>query len=808
MGRRKVHTPYEQNVPRVVVAKKKMTQRRAASTKDSDRRKSGGSAFNKRLLFVSRHIILWLVIGLGAYWLWLDREVAQTFETRRWSLPARVYARPLELYPGAVVSHQRLIGELENLGYERSDRVQRRGQYSVSSAHIEFLTRGFEYWDLPEYSRHARVVFGATGIAEFIDVSSGTAIDLMRLEPVEVGRLNPLRFEDRQLLSFEELPPRFVAALVALEDHRFFAHFGVDVFGLARAMLSNLRAMRFVQGGSTLTQQLVKNFYLTRERTLRRKLTEMLMSFSLELRYDKTQILETYVNEVFLAQDGNRAVHGFGLAAQFYFGKPLSELDMPSLATLIGLVKGPTVYDPRRRPAAALKRRNVVLSVLHQRGLIDRAELAMARAQAIGLRSKESTAATGNPAFLAQVKRQLLREYSADDLKSAGLNIFTTLDIALQASAEQATKDTLHAIESSNAVRDLQAAMVIAEPRSGEILAMIGGREPHFAGFNRALDARRPVGSVIKPFVYAYALSRPQDYSLATMLRDTAVSWTDPNGGIWKPANFDGREHGQLSMLEALTRSLNLATVNLGLELGVNETRDYLRKLGLQHSPPAYPSIFLGAIELSPFELTELYTTLANDGFQVPLRAIFDVTGQNHKKLTRYGLKIRRVMEPATAALVRHAMTRVVMRGTARGLLRAFPDKQPLAGKTGTSDDNRDSWFAGFGANRLAVVWMGRDDNTVTGLTGASGALRLWTSAMQQAGLEALPNTLPAELAWQHVDLRRGVIVPDHCNNAERVPVHRRSSLRTMLTCTADTYAPPERTKRAGFIDRLRGFFD
>jgi len=779
------------------------------------RRKGRGAQAKRRFdwlrgpLFVLRHAVLWLMFGVVAYWLWLDHEVARTFETRRWALPARVYARPLELYPGAAISRQRLLDELGYLGYQRTGMPRARGQFAASQSRIEFISRGFEFWDLPEASRHVRVSFAGDKLAQIVSNDTATPIDLMRLEPAEIGRINPRQFEDRRLLSYAELPPQFIAALVAVEDRRLFEHHGFDVMGFGRAMLSNLRAMRFVQGGSTLTQQMVKNFYLTRERTLARKLTEVMMALSLEWRYEKKQILETYVNEVFLGQDGNRAVHGFGLAALFYFGKPLDELDLPALATLIGMVKGPSVYDPRRHPRAATKRRNVVLEVLHKHDLVTAVELAKWRVKTVKIRAPGIGLAQANPAFMALVKRQLLLEYSADDLKSAGLNIYTTLDIASQSRAESATHNAVAALEKSGKTRNLQVAAIIVEPASGEVFSVIGGRNPEYDGFNRALDARRSVGSVIKPLVYSLALSRPQEYSLATMLKDQAVRWTDSQGEIWEPRNFDRREHGDLTMLEALTRSLNLASVGLGMQLGLEAVRDHLRHLGVGRDLPAYPSLLLGAVEMSAFELAETYTALANEGFQVPLRAIIDVTDQNQQKLSRFSLKIRKVMTPQTAALVRFAMTRVVQRGTARGLNDGFAAVMPLAGKTGTSNDHRDSWFVGFGANRLAVTWVGRDDNQDTGLTGSRAALPLWSGIMQRQGLMPLSTELPAKLAWRYVDLRRGVVIPSSCNNGENIPVHEDSALVTMANCVGeDIPASTPPVSRRGFFERFRGLFE
>jgi len=757
----------------------------------------------RTLRFYARHLALWMVVGLLGYWLWLDREVAETFRDRQWSLPARVYARALELYPGAGVSRERLLRELSYLGYEKVDRPRNRGEFATLDASVDIFVRGFDYWDMPEVPRHIRVAFDRNGVTRVSDAHD-LPVDLLRLDPVEIGSINPTRFEDRKLLGFEELEGSFVDALIAVEDRRFFEHHGVDLFGLARAMWTNLVARRWVQGGSTLTQQLVKNFYLTSERTLTRKLIEVMMAVSLELRFGKREILETYVNEVFLGQDGDRAIHGFELAAQFYFGRPLRELDTGSVALLIGMIKGPSVYDPRRRPDAARQRRDVVVNVLLQRGMIDAEEAVRILEQPVRLRPRSAKGGAVTPTFMTLVKRQLQHEYSAADLNEAGLNIFTTLDIDLQEQAEKAVQSTLKRIEANGKRSGLQAAAVVVEPHSGEILGLIGDRNPAFAGFNRALDARRPIGSVIKPFVYAYALSQPERYALYSPLADTAVTWTDRTGKTWQPRNFDGEEHGQVSLLDALTRSLNLATVNLALALDLVRIRDYLGRLGFEDSLPAYPSLVLGAVEMTPLELTGLYTTLANDGYQVPLRAISAVTNHEHQKLKRYGLELRSAMDSETAALVRFAMTRVVSHGTARAVRQTLPAVQPLAGKTGTSNDNRDSWFVGFGGNRLGVVWVGRDDNSVTGLTGSSGALPVWSAVMQGTALEPLGDSLPDALTWEWVDLRRGIAVPAGCANAERIPVHRRSYLDRAAQCSESLAPPPVPD---GIIDRMRGFF-
>lgn len=754
--------------------------------------------------FYLRHLVVWALLAGVAYWLWLDREVVTAFENRRWDLPARVFARPLELYVAAALAPARLASELRQLGYEKVPSPRASGQFAEAPGSIEFSSRGFAFWDAAEPPRHVRVNFNDGRIAGIADLQSAAPVDLMRLEPLEIGRINPKRFEDRKLLKLEEVPPEFVAGLVAVEDRRFFRHHGVDFTGLLRALWVNVLAQRLAQGGSTLTQQLVKNLYLTRERKLSRKLNEMLMAVSLERRYSKQQIIETYINEVFLGQDGDRAIHGFELAANFYFAKPLAELDVAERAMLIGMVKGPSAFDPRRRPERALARRNIVLGVMAEAGLLAPDSLAAWRARPLRLHVGARPGGRDFPAFISVVRRQLLREYDADVLNAAGLNIFTTLDVDVQRAAEAGIARTIEALEKGSKRKGLQAAFVVAAPASGEILAMVGDRNPHYAGFNRAVDARRPIGSLVKPFVYAAALDQPERFSLLTPLADVAVNWADERGRKWQPKNYDADEHGEVTLLYALTRSLNLATVNLGLRLGLDNVARYLEQLGLGEHLAPYPSLLLGAVDLSPLALAELYTVIANDGFRIPLRAISAVTDQQQRKLNRYALRLKPVMQPATAALVRYALTRVVAEGTARGLGRELPGIGPLAGKTGTSNDSRDSWFAGFGGNMLAVAWVGRDDNAPVGLTGSSGALKVWAASMKTAGIEGVKPGLPADVQWQRVELMTSEILPAECPGGVLIPMHRRSPRIVREQCGAAHTTPPS---SGSILDRFRNIW-
>lgn len=755
------------------------------------------------------------ILLVALYWAWLDRKVVDTFETSRWSLPAKVYARPLELYVGQEVSVERLQAELIQLGYLQTDQIEKHGQYLTSDNSVEIFTRGFAYWDVPEPPRIVNVQIQNNRVALISSEEGNEQIALMRLDPVLIGKLHPRRFEDRELLSFDSLPIDFIEILIAVEDQKFFFHNGIDFSAIFRAAVNNFHAKRYMQGASTLTQQLVKNFYLSSERTLKRKFTEILMALSLEFRHSKEEILEVYCNEVFLGQDGNRAIHGFGLASLFYFGKPLDEISVPEIAMLVGMVKGPSIYDPRRHPKDSLKRRNVVIDVMKSAGLINASQVEDYKGQPIVLSQVRHVSKRKHPAFMNLVQRQLQRDYSYKDLNESGLRIFTTLDWHLQAHAEKVLPETIQAIESDRSKRDLQAAAVVADPRNGEILVLVGDRNPRTDGFNRATDAIRPIGSVIKPFVYAYALGQPAKYSLVSLLSDRKIQWTDSKGVTWSPKNYDGKEYGTVTMLEALTKSLNLSVISLGFELGLEQIREYLIGLGVEKNFSAVPSLLLGSVEMSPLKLTELYTPLANDGFRVPLQSIKNVTTKSNKKITRYGLEIQKVMEVETANLVRHALVRVVSIGTARSLQTNFPNAQPLAGKTGTSNDNRDSWFVGFGSDKLGVTWVGRDDNSSTGLTGGSGALPIWAAVMEGAVLRPLVANYSAKINLSNVDLRSFSKIPAECADGELVPLHSESWIREVVDCDSivsdGVFSPVSSSRqkvKRSILDRFKNLFD
>lgn len=714
------------------------------------------------------------LVVLAVFAVYLDAVVQEKFSGKRWTVPAKVYARPLELFVGQKLAKDDFLKELDALGYRRESAVAGPGGVSVAGNNIELHSRGFQFYESTEPSQRVRVRFSGDYVAGLTQAGGGN-LAVARLEPLLIGGLYPAHQEDRVLIKLEQVPPYLVETLVAIEDREFFNHFGVSPKGIARAVWINATAGQLRQGGSTLTQQLVKNFYLTNERTLVRKATEAMMAVLLELHYDKKDILEAYLNEVFLGQDGQRAVHGFGLASQYFFSQPLSELKLDQVALLVGMVKGPTYYNPRRNPERALERRNLVLDVLAAQGVASVEEVDAAKQKPLGITRRGSLADSSFPAFLDLVKRQLREDYQEQDLTEEGLRIFTSFDPIMQLKAESALAGTLKRLSGRKGVDQVEAGMVVTSPESGEVQAIIGSRQPRFAGFNRALDAVRPIGSLIKPAIYLTALERPSQYTLTSLLEDQPFSIKGQDGQVWRPQNYDRKAHGTIYLYQGLVNSYNLSTAKLGLEIGVPEVLKTLNRLGVEQEWPAYPSMLLGAGGLSPMSVASMYQTLANGGFNTPLRGIRAVLTAEGEPLKRYPYQIQQRFDSGAIYLLQNAMQRTMSEGTGRSVYSQLPRSLALAGKTGTSNDSRDSWFAGFSQDVLAVVWLGRDDNGPTPLTGATGALQVWTDFMRQA--DPLPLDMPVPdnvvLAW--VDASSGQGTDPSCPNAVQMPYIRGS---------------------------------
>ncbi|MFQ5660495.1 MAG: penicillin-binding protein 1B [Gammaproteobacteria bacterium] len=701
--------------------------------------------------------------------MWLDHHIQDKFEGRRWSLPARVYAGPLEIYPGLTLSISRLERELLSTGFVQHAHLNHSGQYRRSHHALEFVKRPFRFWDGKEQRASIHVSFDGDRISSMRDNRTGKPLSVVRLEPRLIGKIYPAHNEDRVLLSSDETPAFLLKTLVAVEDRSFYHHFGIDFRGILRALFMDIRQGGFSQGGSTLTQQLVKNYFLSPHRTFRRKFNEMIMAVLLELHYSKNEILSAYINEVYLGQHGARSIHGFGTAAEFYFGRPLNELRIEHIALLVGLVRGASYYNPRRHPQRALERRNLVLRLLHDQGYLSKEETTLAQSRPLGVTGKPTWGRAKYPAFLDLVRRQLLRDYKMKDLRNEGLRIFTTLEPDIQDTVEHIAGKKLRELEKRKGVKlnSLQMASVILRIGTGEVLAVIGGRDRQLDGFNRALDAKRPIGSLIKPAIYLTALSRPDRYNLLTLIDDTPVAVRQKDGALWQPRNYDRKPHGKVLLGDALKHSYNLASVRLGLDVGLDKVISTLHKTGIDAAIKAYPSLLLGSLELAPIEVAQMYQTLANGGFQVPVNTIRAVLDRYNRPVQRYGIEVRQTLDPVPVFLLDFLLTEVVRDGTARALNQSMRGRQPLAGKTGTTNDLRDSWYAGFGDELLAVTWMGRDDDQPTRFTGSSGALQLWSAMMNAIQLQPLQLRAPEGIKWLNILNKTG---GKHCPDQKAIP--------------------------------------
>ncbi|MFT7174795.1 MAG: penicillin-binding protein 1B [Halioglobus sp.] len=716
----------------------------------------------------TRHLLLKFAIAgcviAGLILAYFDAKITSTFTNKMWELPATVYARPLELFVGANLTKSDLAFELESLGYRPVSAPDEPGQSAQNGNRFDIYARGFKFPQELEPRRRVRVVLEGGRVASLS--SRGLDLDLMRLDPVRIGGIYPSHGEDRLLVRVDDVPESIRLGLLAVEDRDFYEHWGFSVTGIGRALLSNLRSGQVVAGGSTITQQLVKNYYLTPERTLIRKLTEVVMAVLLEFHSTKDEILEGYINEVYLGQEGPRSIHGFALAARHYFDTPLDQLGLHQQALLIGIIKGPSLYNPLRNPDRARQRRDVVLDVMAGQEVISPEHALIAKAMPLGL-NVQGRFRHSYPAFLDLVRRQLRLEYHDDDLTTLGLSIFTSFDPLIQRNIERSTTQVMDELDSTGV---LQSATVVTRFDTGEVAAVVGGRNVRYAGFNRALDARRPAGSLLKPAVYLAALEQPEKYTLATPLEDSQVTVEGPSGNQWQPRNFDRVSHTDVLLHTSLSKSYNLATARLGMTIGLDSVVDMLRRLGIDGPIPEVPSLTLGAGEYSPMHMAAMYQTIAAGGFRMPLRSIRDIVDSRGQALKRYPLEYDRTVSLQAMHLLHYAMREVVREGTGRGVYRFLKSDFEVAGKTGTTNENRDSWFAGFSGDLLAVSWIGYDDNESTQLTGSSGALKIWAHFMAAASKQSLSYRMPDGIETHWIDSRTGQLTLEGCPNARLLP--------------------------------------
>ncbi len=728
--------------------------------------------FSRRLVLPVLAVLAVGLASVGLYCYYLDRKVTHQFEGRRWTLPAQVYAAPLELYAGLTLSGDEIENELKRLQYRKVEKLERPGTYRRQGSRIEVALRAAQFADESRPAQILAIGTDRTSITALRE-SNGADVPIVRLEPLLIGSIFPTHGEDRIVVTPDEVPPLLPAALKAVEDRKFDTHHGIDPAAIARAMWANIKAGGIAQGGSTLTQQLVRSYFLTTDQTFSRKFREAVMAIALEAHFTKADLMNAYINEIYLGQDGQRAVHGFGLASQFYFGKPLAELDLSEVALLVAVVRGPSYYDPRRRPQRVRARRDLVLKILAEQKVITPAQAKAAAKRPLGVLTRNSGGYY--PAYLDFVRRTLRRDYREEDLTEAGLRIFTNLDPRVQEDAERTLEHELERLDRVHAAavrrrsskndntEPLEGAVVVTSPQSGDVIAIVGGRRVGYNGFNRALDAVRPMGSLVKPFVYLTALETKR-YTAASIIQDEPVDVRLRNGTHWRPENFTRQVYGPVPIVRALAESLNLATVGLGLDVGLPDVTKTLMEFGLTRKPVEVPAMLLGSVSVTPIEAAQLYGGLASGGFRTQLRAVRAVISADGKPLRAFPLEVTPVADAAAVYQLDRMLELVMERGTGRAARAVLPPHLVVAGKSGTSSDQRDSWFAGFSGSHLAVVWVGYDDNSPTEFTGSSGALAVWSHLIASLDTSSRNMPMPESLVDVPIDFSTGLRVNAGCS--------------------------------------------
>ncbi len=686
----------------------------------------------KKIIISVSLVVILSTIGITLYGWYLSTRIEQRFSARRWSIPSKVFSDTTLLYPGQRINRELFHAKLLNLDYRSVPHLpDKRGEMKISPASIDIFLRDLK---TPWQNRQGfalRIVFDRDRIQIIKRADNGKDLPILELEPEEIMLFFGPERERRQLVSIKEVPEHLIHAVLAAEDHRFYQHLGIDPRGILRAFLANLRHAAIKQGGSTLTQQLAKNYFLTPDRTLTRKFKEIVLSVVMEIKYEKNEILEIYLNEIYLGQKGSAAINGVGEASYFYFGKPVTELSRAESATIAGLIKAPNHYSPYLDKARCRDRRNDVLRAMHTQGWLAEKELQsdmQIPVNTVGFTVHGKKA----PYFIDYLANQLTGLYRPEVLSSLGLSIYTTIDTQVQMAAEKALEEGLARLEQLNPTlrrsdsdRQLQGAIIVMQPKTGYILAMVGGRSYSISQFNRITQAKRQPGSAFKPFVYLAALD---EFKPTSFLSNDAKIYT-VDGKDWEPQNFQPVTAFTVTLREALKMSYNLATVDLAMQTGLDRIVNLASRLGFSTTIKPYPSLALGAFEVIPLELARAYCVFAADGVQPHPLSLKGVLNENGEILEQKHMEIERLIPPAKAFIMNHMLQTVVTEGTARSL-KSKGISWPVAGKTGTTNDFKDAWFVGYTPEILALVWVGFDNGDSLSATGSSAALPIWADLM------------------------------------------------------------------------------
>ena len=747
-------------------------------------------------------LIIVFVISLAVIAI-IDSRVTNKLEGVLWTVPAKVYSRSLDLAEGLSINKSNLLRELKMLSYSEKKNPTKPGEYFYNSNKLNIFLRGYE-----DQNSGLFEIFIRDGRVEEITNQLGLSVDLVKLEPIAIGGMYPSHMEDRILLSWPQVPSILIDTILSVEDQTFFNHKGISLRSISRAFFTNVKAGDIEQGGSTITQQLAKNLFFSPEQTIKRKIMEAIAALLIEFHYSKEEILLAYINDVFLAQSGKRAVHGFGMGAQHFFGTSLMNLETDQIALLVGMLKGPSLYNPRRNPNNATNRRNLVLKILQKGGHISLSSLEEMKTRPLRVIKPSFRSETRYPAFHDLVRLELRENYQDSELRTQGLRIQTNLDPVLQESLESSIKKTKIELVNKygNKLNELEGAAIAVDIISGEVKAVVGSSSPSEFGFNRSINAIRPIGSLVKPFIYLTALNKYDQYTLTTILDDSKLSF-ESGGEIWEPNNFDKKYHGKIPLHVALWQSYNIASARLGMELGYDSVQETFSKLGITKTIERYPSLFIGSFEMSPFDAIQSYQVIAADGFYSPLRSIRDIQDLKGEIDLSYPYKIEQRIRPEPLHLLKFAMKQTFISGTARGYPRKKIESWQAGGKTGTSDDQRDSWFVGFAGDILVLVWLGFDDNRPTPLTGRSGALEVWKNFIDDIQPTTVKGNNFSRIKYVWVDKKDGLLSGEKCKNSLLVPFINGTEPNTIPAVRNRCATKPEKNT-SDVMQKLRKVFE
>ena len=713
---------------------------------------------------------LFASIALAFYLVYLDAWVQDKMHGPKWEKPIKVFARPLQIYPNLYLSKSELEQELQLLGYQKRNTITAMGQYKAARHYVEFFRRDFVYLDGEIQAERLRIGFDNNRVVAVESKSEGAwkRLSLAYLDPLLISRKSAKSNEDREILDLSLVPEWMVDTLLVVEDKDFYHHHGVSFMAIARALVANISAGRKVQGGSTLTQQLAKNLLLNDSRkTYFRKFKEALIALILDYRFSKDAILEAYLNEIYLGQNGARAVHGFALASKFYFNKALAELDKHEFALLIAMVKGPSYYSPVRQQKRAKGRRDLVLQLMVSENIIGSDEYQYFVDLPMTLNMQKTKGRSLYPSYMQLVDKELV-QIELDKDANDGILIFTAMDPLLQSGYQKSFTRSLETLERRHKQKQLNGGIVSIGLDEGGVLAVVGDRNNNFGGFNRALSADRNIGSLVKPAVYLTALQNSK-FHLGSTINNDPVTMKNNKGRLWQPENYDKTSGGEVLLYDALSKSMNLPTVHLGMEVGLNKVASTLQRLGVEEKINKYPSLLLGALSMTPYEVAKSYLPLASYGQNMKVGAITAITTPDGIELWQKDPAARQVYDYQTAYELSYGLQAVTKNGTAKRLGNSV--NADLAGKTGTTDDLRDSWFSGFDQNKVTTVWVGKDDNSPVNLTGSQGALSVFIDLQGIRKPESINKPKPHDVEMRFIDKSTGEVLSSDCGDYLQVPI-------------------------------------